>query len=111
MPQLIRHGGLHPAVPPDPCNSQLVTALMYMLRRFFVMAAFNLLYILTPELLPTGVRASAMGICITTSRLGGLAAPFVAVGMVEHGMVRPPAVGKQLAWGGKPRQRDILTWH
>lgn len=58
-----------------------------MQQRFFVTAAFNLLYILTPELLPTRIRASAMGICITSSRLGGLVAPFVAVGLVEHGRV------------------------
>ena len=52
------------------------------------MAAFNLLFILTPELLPTSIRASAMGLCIMTSRLGGLSSPFVAVSLIERGMVR-----------------------
>lgn len=56
--------------------------------RFFVMAAFTLLYILTPELLPTRVRGFALGVCNSVSRLGGLVAPFAAVQLLEGGRVR-----------------------
>ncbi|GAX74546.1 hypothetical protein CEUSTIGMA_g1996.t1 [Chlamydomonas eustigma] len=60
--------------------------------RFFIMAAFNILYILTPELLPTSIRASAMGLCISASRLGGLTAPFVAVTLTNTGKVQEAAL-------------------
>eukprot|EP00197_Chlamydomonas_leiostraca_P002880 CAMPEP_0202857492 /NCGR_PEP_ID=MMETSP1391-20130828/409_1 /ASSEMBLY_ACC=CAM_ASM_000867 /TAXON_ID=1034604 /ORGANISM="Chlamydomonas leiostraca, Strain SAG 11-49" /LENGTH=669 /DNA_ID=CAMNT_0049536297 /DNA_START=214 /DNA_END=2223 /DNA_ORIENTATION=- len=53
--------------------------------RCLVCAAFNLLYLYTPELLSPKVRALGMGVCNTISRLGGLAAPMLAVGMVERG--------------------------
>jgi len=59
--------------------------------RFFIMAAFTILYVFTPELLPTQIRALGLGACNSVSRLGGLVAPFVAVGMVQQGMAQSAA--------------------
>lgn len=80
----VEWGPIHP----QECTQGLSPASPHPPHRFFVMAAFNLLFILTPELLPTSIRASAMGLCIMTSRLGGLSSPFVAVSLIERGMVR-----------------------
>lgn len=49
------------------------------LSRFFVYAAFNLLWAITPELFPTSCRSFALGITNAISRIGGLVSPFAAV--------------------------------
>ncbi|KAF5827811.1 hypothetical protein DUNSADRAFT_18694 [Dunaliella salina] len=63
----------------------LVSTLLLM-SRFLIASAYFLLYIYTPMLLPTQVRAFGLGICNAISRLGGMAAPLVAVELVEEGL-------------------------
>jgi len=46
--------------------------------KFFVTAAFAMIYIYTAELYPTGIRSSAFGICSAMARIGSIAAPQVA---------------------------------
>jgi MFS family permease len=50
----------------------------------FILAAFVILYVYTPEVYPTSVRALGMGLCNAWSRVGALICPFVAVAMVQH---------------------------
>jgi MFS family permease len=50
-----------------------------------IMSAFTVLYIYAPEVYPTSVRATAMGIGNGFARLGGMTCPLFAVEMVEGG--------------------------
>ncbi|KAG1670011.1 hypothetical protein FOA52_011167 [Chlamydomonas sp. UWO 241] len=68
-----------------PTAAGLLLGGVLFLARFFAMAAFTLLYILTPELLPTRVRGSVLGLCNSVSRLGGLVSPFATVWLVQRG--------------------------
>ncbi|KAI8471984.1 MAG: major facilitator superfamily domain-containing protein [Monoraphidium minutum] len=49
------------------------------LSRFFVYAAYNLLWAITPELFPTSCRSFALGITNAISRIGGLISPFASI--------------------------------
>jgi OCT family organic cation transporter-like MFS transporter 4/5 len=40
--------------------------------------AFGVIYVLTPELFPTVLRGTGLGVCMSFSRLGGVATPYVA---------------------------------
>ena len=46
-----------------------------LLGKFFVTAAFAMIYIYTAELYPTCIRSSAFGICSAMARIGSIAAP------------------------------------
>ncbi|WIA08029.1 hypothetical protein OEZ85_007499 [Tetradesmus obliquus] len=53
--------------------------------RLFVMSSFTLLWVLTPELYPTHVRAFGLGINNACARIGGLLSPFAAINLVALG--------------------------
>eukprot|EP00878_Enallax_costatus_P025698 GHUV01027518.1.p1 GENE.GHUV01027518.1~~GHUV01027518.1.p1 ORF type:complete len:190 (+),score=37.91 GHUV01027518.1:109-678(+) len=53
--------------------------------RLFVMSAFTLMWVYTPELFPTHVRALALGVNNAAARIGGLLSPFAAVSLVSAG--------------------------
>lgn len=53
--------------------------------KFGSSAAFSIVFLYTAELFPTGMRNSAVGMCSTLARLGGILAPTVA----ELGYKRP----------------------
>eukprot|EP01060_Flectonema_neradi_P006954 TRINITY_DN14814_c0_g1_i1.p1 TRINITY_DN14814_c0_g1~~TRINITY_DN14814_c0_g1_i1.p1 ORF type:complete len:501 (+),score=67.24 TRINITY_DN14814_c0_g1_i1:49-1551(+) len=42
----------------------------------FISAAFTVIYIWSPEVFPFRVRATAMGVCVATGKLGSVVAPF-----------------------------------
>jgi len=44
---------------------------------FFMIGAFGAIYTYTPELYPTSIRATGMGVASACGRLGGLAAPLI----------------------------------
>jgi OCT family organic cation transporter-like MFS transporter 4/5 len=50
-----------------------------LLGKFAVAAAFAIIYVYTSELMPTVVRSSAMGLCSTGARIGGVLAPAVVL--------------------------------
>lgn len=56
--------------------------------RAAILSAFTALFIITPELFPTRIRARAFGIANSLSRVGGMVAPFVGQGLVAKGQVR-----------------------
>jgi putative MFS transporter len=53
--------------------------------RAAIEATFSALYVYTPELYPTAVRSFGLALCNAFSRLGGFAAPFATVYLVERG--------------------------
>ncbi|CAL5229494.1 g12830 [Coccomyxa viridis] len=50
------------------------------------MGSFAILYVYTPEVFPTKVRALGLGVNNAMSRVGALLSPFMAVALVERGM-------------------------
>ncbi|GFR75892.1 organic cation transporter protein [Elysia marginata] len=47
------------------------------LGKFFITSSFALVWIYTPELIPTRVRQSGLGICSMTGRIGGIVSPYI----------------------------------
>ena len=58
------------------------TALLFC-SRLLTMAAFTVLWVLTPECYPTSARTFGLGLCNACSRLGAFAAPLVAVWLLQ----------------------------
>jgi len=56
----------------------LQTILMFALRGL-ITGAFQVIYIYTPEVYPTPLRSSGLGICSAVARIGGMITPYVAV--------------------------------
>jgi len=50
---------------------------------FFSQIMFAAVYLFTPEVYPTVIRTTAVGICSALSRVGGLASPFVASALLS----------------------------
>ncbi len=46
--------------------------------KFGAAAAFAIIYLYTGELHPTEIRSTAVGLCSTMARFGGIAAPQVS---------------------------------
>jgi MFS family permease len=53
--------------------------------RASIEASFSALYVYTPELYSTSIRAQGLALCNAFSRLGGFLAPFATVYLVESG--------------------------
>ncbi|GFO12340.1 organic cation transporter protein [Plakobranchus ocellatus] len=48
------------------------------LGKFFITSSFALVWIYTPEVLPTQLRQSGLGVCSFTGRVGGMISPYIA---------------------------------
>ena len=59
--------------PPGPAKMALS-----LLGKFFVSAAFCIIYVYTAEIYPTFMRGTAVGICSTMARIGSISAPQVS---------------------------------
>jgi len=66
-------------------QSGLAFTILVLAGKFCASSAFNITYMYTAELFPTNIRNSAIGICSTIARLGGIAAPWVAVYLPDQG--------------------------
>jgi len=53
------------------------TAVMFLIRAL-ISGCYQALYVYTPEVYPTFIRSTAMGVAISVSRIGGTATPYVA---------------------------------
>jgi len=60
-------------------------AVLVLTGKFCASAAFNITYMYTAELYPTNIRNSAVGICSTMARFGGIAAPWIASYLPSQG--------------------------
>ncbi|KAJ0249371.1 Organic cation/carnitine transporter 7 [Hirschfeldia incana] len=68
----------------------LTTALLFG-GRICISSAFTVVYIYAPEIYPTAVRATGVGVGSSVGRIGGVLCPLVAVGLV-HGCHQTIAV-------------------
>ncbi|XP_010927138.1 organic cation/carnitine transporter 7 isoform X1 [Elaeis guineensis] len=68
----------------------LTTTLLFGARAC-IMGSFTIIYIYAPEVYPTSVRATGVGIASSVGRIGGIICPLVAVGLV-HGCHQAGAI-------------------
>ncbi|XVF74908.1 hypothetical protein PTKIN_Ptkin13bG0148000 [Pterospermum kingtungense] len=59
--------------------------------RICITATFTVVYIYAPEIYPTSVRSTGVGVASAVGRIGGMVCPLVAVGLV-HGCHQTAAV-------------------
>ncbi|XP_028776853.1 organic cation/carnitine transporter 7 [Neltuma alba] len=52
--------------------------------RICITGSFTIVYIYAPEIYPTSVRATGVGIASSVGRIGGMLCPLVAVGLVHY---------------------------
>ncbi|KAM7262231.1 hypothetical protein ACFE04_021308 [Oxalis oulophora] len=72
---------LFPLVFHQPTN---VTTSLLFGARICITATFTVVYIYAPEIYPTSVRSTGVGVASSMGRIGGMICPMVAVGLV-HG--------------------------
>uniref|UniRef100_A0A0N4ZWD5 MFS domain-containing protein n=1 Tax=Parastrongyloides trichosuri TaxID=131310 RepID=A0A0N4ZWD5_PARTI len=79
----------------------LINMVLYAIVKASITCVYTTIYTFTPELFPTVIRNSAMGLCSTFSRLGAIIASYVSFWLVtEYGnifMVIPFAILSLLA--------------
>ncbi|KAK8399036.1 hypothetical protein O3P69_004252 [Scylla paramamosain] len=56
-------------------NTDYLLALT-LLGKCFITSSFGVIYVFTPEMFPTSVRSTILGLCSTFSRIGSMLAPF-----------------------------------
>eukprot|EP00117_Sycon_ciliatum_P012474 scpid66504/ scgid13529/ Organic cation/carnitine transporter 7 len=70
------------------CNVAKTTTLLFIFGvRALITGVFQAVYVYTPEVYPTPVRAMGLGICSTVSRLGSLSTPFVAEVVLRRSLI------------------------
>ncbi|KAL7136972.1 hypothetical protein ABFS83_10G064400 [Erythranthe nasuta] len=63
-------------------NNEVLTVVLLFGARAFVSATFTVACIYAPEVYPTEIRTSAVGIASAIGKIGGMVCPLVAVGLV-----------------------------
>lgn len=61
-----------------PCLGRVVETGVLAIARAMIIGAFQIAYVYTPEVYPLDLRASALGTAMSVSRVGAMAAPFLA---------------------------------
>lgn len=56
----------------------VILTIFAVISRAAIMGAFSVLYIYTPESVPTIIRSAVLGTCASVSRLGGAITPFIS---------------------------------
>ncbi|XP_078182148.1 organic cation/carnitine transporter 7-like isoform X2 [Carex rostrata] len=65
-------------------QKEVVTTALLFGARACVTGSFNIVYIYTPEVYPTSVRSTGLGVASAMGRIGGMLCPIVAVSLVEN---------------------------
>ncbi|KAJ3693481.1 hypothetical protein LUZ60_008961 [Juncus effusus] len=65
-------------------ESEIITDISLFGARICISASFTIVYIYAPEIYPTSVRATGIGVASSVGRIGGIICPLVAVALV-HG--------------------------
>jgi len=66
------------ATVPLPDNLEYLRTGLALLGKFGASASFAVVFVFTAELFPTPVRNTAIGLCSTSARLGGILSPYIA---------------------------------
>lgn len=72
-------------------QSPTLTTVLLFCCRICISAAFTVVYIYAPEIYPTAIRTTGVGVGSSVGRIGGVLCPLVAVGLV-HGCHQTVAV-------------------
>ncbi|KAJ6739819.1 MAJOR FACILITATOR SUGAR TRANSPORTER-LIKE MAJOR FACILITATOR SUPERFAMILY DOMAIN PROTEIN-RELATED [Salix purpurea] len=64
-------------------QSPRVTTILLFGARICITGTFTIVYIYAPEIYPTSVRSTGMGVASAMGRIGGMICPLVAVGLVQ----------------------------
>ncbi|XP_076912590.1 organic cation/carnitine transporter 7-like isoform X2 [Bidens hawaiensis] len=70
---------------------QTVTTALLFLARICITTTFTVVYIYAPEIYPTSVRTTGVGVGSSVGRIGGMICPLVAVGLI-HGCHQTAAI-------------------
>eukprot|EP00736_Rhodelphis_marinus_P001979 Rmarinus@m.3468 len=61
-----------------PCTSRGVETVMMFMIRMFSSGTFQIAYVYTPELYPTSLRSTGLGVCSAVARVSGMVTPYIA---------------------------------
>lgn len=65
-------------------RTEILTRISLFGARLCISASFTIVYIYAPEIYPTSVRATGIGIASSVGRIGGILCPLVAVALVHN---------------------------
>uniref|UniRef100_A0ACD5UUC4 Uncharacterized protein n=1 Tax=Avena sativa TaxID=4498 RepID=A0ACD5UUC4_AVESA len=65
-------------------RTEILTRISLFGARLCIAASFTIVYIYAPEIYPTSVRATGIGIASSVGRIGGILCPLVAVALVHN---------------------------
>lgn len=65
-------------------RTEMLTRISLFGARLCISASFTIVYIYAPEIYPTSVRATGIGIASSVGRIGGILCPLVAVALVHN---------------------------
>ncbi|GMS95886.1 hypothetical protein PENTCL1PPCAC_18061, partial [Pristionchus entomophagus] len=68
----------------SPTTPRWISLVQLLVSRGSITATYAGIYMFSPELFPTVVRNSAMGVCSTVARVGAIAASFISMWIVER---------------------------
>ncbi|KAA0168327.1 hypothetical protein FNF28_02487 [Cafeteria roenbergensis] len=71
-----------------PSDLQAVETGILFVARAFILCAFTVTYLFTPEVYPQHMRATGLGVANMFGRVGGGIAPFIGQGLVKGGQLR-----------------------
>ncbi|XP_030837390.1 synaptic vesicle 2-related protein [Strongylocentrotus purpuratus] len=69
------------------CTSSNIQMAFIFIVRAMIGGTFQTLYVYTPEVYPTHVRALSLGVCVSASRIGAILTPFVAQVLIKRSVV------------------------
>eukprot|EP00938_MAST-03A_sp_MAST-3A-sp1_P000042 g42.t1 len=66
-----------------PCLNREFEQSALFLARMLIAGIFQCIFVYTPELFPTNIRATALGMCSSFARIGGMSTPIFAVVLLD----------------------------